>query len=176
MRPPRRWSPAIAGALFLLLLGGCGGSTSTGAPPPAGPGASTGPAQGSGVPAQPPSPAAAAPDFSLFVGEWNGHGAGLTIRADGTFKIEMRTYHVCGQDPPPCDDMSGQQIVDGIQASGKLDKVSGNVATGRILTTTDPAGTPTGPVTFTLDPSNDTISGAGANFCGKSAPVDTCGA
>jgi hypothetical protein len=121
-------------------------------------------------------PAAKSGDLSPFVGDWTGHGRGLTIHADGTFSLGMRTYVFCGHGPPPCDTQSADTIVDGIRASGRLTAVNGTIATGQVSDSTGPSVTPVGPITMTLNPSTDSIETSGTNFCGENAPDGTCGA
>jgi serine/threonine-protein kinase len=114
--------------------------------------------------------------FAVFAGAWSGHGGGIDIQANGRFLMSMRTYQWCGQAPPPCDSMSGNEIIDGDQATGQLTSISGEVATGTITHTTDQAATPKGQITITLDPSTDSLNINNISFCGTSAPAGYCGA
>jgi hypothetical protein len=114
--------------------------------------------------------------FAALAGDWSGHGSGIAIDADGQFLISARTYQVCGQAPPPCDTMSGNTIIDGDLATGRLTSISGEVATGAVTRTTDPAATPKGPMKIILDPSTDSITANNITFCGASAPAGYCGA
>jgi hypothetical protein len=88
----------------------------------------------------------------------------------------MRTYRVCGQVPPPCDTVSGNEIIDGDRATGQLTSGSGEVARGVITHTTDPSLSPDGPVKIVLHPSTDSISVNEFTFCGTRAPPGYCGA
>lgn len=114
--------------------------------------------------------------FAVFTGAWSGHGGGIDIQANGRFLIAMRTYQWCGQAPPPCDSMSGNEIIDGDQATGQLTSISGEVAKGAITHTTDQADTPKGNITITLNPSTNSVNVNNISFCGTSAPVGYCGA
>jgi hypothetical protein len=133
--------------------------------------APTGPSSQSARPS-----ASASPVFTAFAGQWNGHGTYLVIHPNGSFTMGLRTYRVCGQDPPPCDTFSGNTISDGDVATGQLTSVSGEVTNGQVTHTTDPADTPAGQITMTLDPATDTISARNVSFCGPSAPSGGCGA
>ncbi|MFD9818079.1 hypothetical protein [Streptomyces violascens] len=117
---------------------------------------------------------ASPPDFTLFAGDWHGHGNAMTVKTDGSFTMVKRTYKSCDQNPPPCDPNVGSQINDGAQASGRLDTVSGTVATGVITTTNDGPLLPAGPVTFTFDAANDAINALRLNWCGPKAPSGIC--
>jgi hypothetical protein len=91
--------------------------------------------------------------------------------------LSLRTYRWCTDNPPPCDNISNNVIIDGDTASGHLTSSSGNVAIGAVTTTTDPSDTPTGTVVFTLDPDSDIISVSGkGDFCGPQAAAGACGA
>ncbi|MFC1415451.1 hypothetical protein [Streptacidiphilus cavernicola] len=98
----------------------------------------------------------------------------MTVNADGTFTMELRTYVSCTDNPPPCDTDTNAQITDGAHALGTLRTVSGTVASGVISTTNDAPQMPTGPVTFTLDTTNDAINALNLNWCGPNAPVGIC--
>ncbi len=100
----------------------------------------------------------------------------IDIQASGRFTIGMRTYQFCGQAPPPCDTVSGNEIIDGDEASGQLTEISGEVATGALTKTTDPSLSPEGPMKIVLVPSTDSISANNVTFCGTSAPAGYCGA
>jgi hypothetical protein len=98
----------------------------------------------------------------------------MTVNADGSFTMVERTYVSCADSPPPCDTDTNAQITDGAQALGTLHAVSGTVATGVISTTNDAPLMPTGPVTFTLDTTNDAINALNLNWCGPNAPTGIC--
>jgi hypothetical protein len=173
LRPPLRLSggalPAAALAAVLVAAGaGCGTTTTY---------------RNSGSPSRSPrTPASASPyvpaspSFGAFAGTWSGHGGSLIIQPDGRFTISNRTYRWCSQDPPPCDAMSGNNIINGDVQTGRLTSISGEVATGQVTHTTDPVDGPTGPITMTLDPATDTISAANMSYCGRNAPAGNCGA
>ncbi|WP_181799059.1 hypothetical protein [Kitasatospora acidiphila] len=129
------------------------------------------------APAGSASPSSGPGDFSVFAGSWSGHGGGLTITSDGSFKLGKRIYISCDQAPMPCDSFAPDGgILDGDRASGQLSGTDGTTATGTVTDTTDPSWLPTGPISMTLTPSTDSISIAGTNFCGPNAPAGTCGA
>ena len=114
--------------------------------------------------------------FAELAGTWSGHGGVVVIQPDGKFSMAIRTYQWCGQAPAPCDTMSGNDIIDGDMASGQLTSITGEVATGAVTHTTDPAGTPEGQVKIVLDPSTDSITENNTTYCGTSAPPAYCGA
>jgi hypothetical protein len=114
--------------------------------------------------------------FILFQGLWAGGGRGIMIRPDGRFVFTARTFVVCGQNPPPCDTISGNHISDGANASGQLTSASGDVAKGNVIRSTDSSIFPDGRITIILDPATDVIYVDGEDFCGDSAPGGTCGA
>jgi hypothetical protein len=157
-----RTAPTAAVAAAVLLAAGCGGPPATASHP-----ASQSPA---------PRTHASAPAVTAFVGTWSGHGSYLLVRPDGQFILSRRTYRFCGPNPPPCDTISGSTITDGDLASGQITSVSGDVATGQVTRTTDPAATPTGRITLSFAPADDTISAGTVRFCGPRAPVGHCGA
>lgn len=90
--------------------------------------------------------------------------------------MSMRTYRTCGQEPPPCDTFSGNTITDGDIATGRLTSVSGEVAIGQVIHSTDQTDTPAGRITMTLNPATDTLSARNVSFCGPDAPAGNCGA
>src|SRR5262249_6074275 len=83
--------------------------------------------------------AAAPPDLKVFAGTWSRHGTGVTITPDGSLNIEWRTYRMCGQDPPPCDQIVNSLIVSGGRAIGTMHAVAARRASGRVEASTDPA-------------------------------------
>ena len=173
VRPPRPLSAAAlpTAALAAVLVAaviGCGTTTTY---------------RNGGSPSRSPRPSAsgslsasASPSFGAFAGAWSGHGGGLIIQPDGRFTISNRTYRWCSQDPPPCDAISGSNIINGDVQTGRLTSISREVATGQVTHTTDPVDGPTGPITMTLDPAIDTISAANVSYCGPNAPAGNCGA
>lgn len=114
-------------------------------------------------------------DFAMFTGTWSGHGNAMQVKADGSFIMYRRVYAWCSSSPPPCDSMDASgNITDGAIAHGVLTSVTGTVAAATITTSTDPALFPTGSLSFDLDASNDLISALNLNWCGPSAPANTC--
>ena len=119
------------------------------------------------------------PELGPFVGEWSAHGAGLTVRPDGSASLVWRTYRWCSDDPrPPCDGMNGDEIVSGGRASLRLDVVSGHEAHGTVDDSSDPSRLPAGsPITLRLLPDDQLeVQPAAFTFCGPSAPPGACGA
>lgn len=172
-RRPMRWHPHLtvplhplpAVALSTILAAASAGCASTASHAPSGSPPSTG-----------HSSATTSPSFAAFAGHWSGHDSYLDVRSDGGFTLGARTFRVCGQDPPPCDTWSGNTITDGDIATGRLTSLTGEIATGEVTRTTDPADSPAGKITMTLDPATDTLSASNVSFCGPSAPSGTCGA
>ena len=113
--------------------------------------------------------------LDLFVGTWYHHGAGISIGTDGIFNAFERTYTACGQDPPPCDRIVGNEIEDGYRAAGHLSTVAGIMATGEVTQTTK-GYLPEGPLVIKLNPRIDVITINGVTYCGGYSPVAYCGA
>ena len=116
-----------------------------------------------------------------FVGTWVRHGIDLQFAAGGRMTMNWRTYKVCGQTPPPCDQWVGSEINDGGHASITLHATGPATAAGTVLTSSDPSMLPVGPVTASLDEKNDLLfvdpfPGADAPFCGPRATDQRCGA
>jgi len=93
-----------------------------------------------------------------FAGEWSVHVTLLTIDASGYGILNWRTYSTCGESPPPCDIFSGNDIIDGGNATISLTAVGPNSASGEVLTTTVPHDIPLGPFTAHLDATKDLLS------------------
>ena len=160
--PLRPWRTAALTAILAAGGAGCSSAASH----------ATG---GSPSPTAHPS-ASGSPAFAAFAGKWIGHGSYLVVRSDGRFTISKRTYRFCSQNPPPCDTVSGNTITNGDVATGQLTSLARKVATGEVTRTTDPADSPAGRITMTLNPASDTISARSVSFCGPRAPVGKCGA
>jgi len=134
---------------------------------------------GTGV--DPPlEPAPTSGGFAAFVGLWSGHGRALEVLNTGEALINYRTYRVCGQEPPPCDTVTGNAIIDGGRLQVQLESGSATTAVGDVVSSADPAHPPGTRATFRLDP-NDAVDvqigdAAFANFCGRVAPIGYCGA
>lgn len=92
---------------------------------------------------------ASSPGLAPFVGVWSSHGAGLRVTPDGSFSLEWRTYRMCGEGPPPCDQIANNLITDGGRAIGTLHAVGARTASGQVTGTNDPAFVPSG--TFAAD-------------------------
>ena len=113
----------------------------------------TAPASPTTAPAPPP-PAAppASPDFSPFAQTWGRHGFGITITATGEANASWRVYKWCSDDPtPPCDNMVGNEIISGGQATIVFTDVVGDTAHGTVMASTDEA-TLAGSVSLMLQP------------------------
>jgi hypothetical protein len=160
---PRAGRGVAAAVILAATCAGCSGSGGQG-PARQRPAAATHPA--------PPGGQAIAP----FTGQWSGHDSYIAVKADGRFTLSMRTFRTCGQEPPPCDTFSGNEILDGSVATGQITAVSGEAASAVVTHTTDQALTPTGDITLTLDPASDTITADDVSYCGPSAPAGACGA
>ncbi|ARF81898.1 hypothetical protein HS99_0009660 [Kitasatospora aureofaciens] len=142
-----RTAPAVLAVAAVLAVGAAGCDSAPSEQLPA-----TEADPSSSAPAGPP-------DFTLFTGTWGGHGNQMTVNADGSFTMEMRT----GRSGP--SDSS---------ASGRIDSVSGTVAKGAITTTGDHLAMPVGPLTFVYDSANNAINALRINWCGPKAPVGVC--
>ena len=97
------------------------------------------------------STTAVAVDAEKFAGNWNHHGAGITVNADGTGHASWRTYQWCSDDPtPPCDGVDGNLIIDGGNADFRIVSVQGEQATALVIGSSQPGAWPDGEATFTL--------------------------
>lgn len=121
------------------------------------------------------------PDFSKFADTWYYHGEYLRIGANGQAHYGARVYTSCGPGvPQPCDPaLGGGAFGNGYQADIQFSQISGNVASGTIISgNVLPVGTS---VTATLLP-NDQLSFSGvastgsSRLCGSNAPSGVCGA
>jgi hypothetical protein len=144
---------------------------------------------GPGAPAASPQSAASARsnDLAPFVGVWSRHGAGLTISPDGSFSLEWRTYRMCGEGPPPCDQIVNNLITDGGRAIGTVRAVGARSASGQVTGTNDPTFAPAGGFTadvtdyelLTLKFSSTTLAMCGKDFAtrapAKVAQSQPCG-
>lgn len=104
------------------------------------------------VPASPPSV-----PIGVFAAFWRLHTTALVIDRSGYGIMSWRTHATCGQDPPPCDIFSGNEIIDGGNATLSLTRTGPSVASGRVLTTTAPDDVPLGPFTARLDGARDLL-------------------
>jgi len=104
------------------------------------------------APPPPPTPQPVAPDFSPFAQTWGRHGFGITITATGEANASWRVYKWCSDDPtPPCDNMVGNEIISGGQATIVFTDVVGDTAHGTVMASTDEA-TLAGSVSLMLQP------------------------
>ena len=117
-----------------------------------------------------------------FAGQWSAHDTSVTVDPSGHGILTWRTYKTCGQDPPPCDSMSGNTITAGGRATILVTAIGDDTARGQVLTSTDPADFPPGPLKARLDPHADVVffspfpGGPHDPVCGPRAKSDVCGA
>ena len=117
----------------------------------------------------------------IFVGVWVGHSRQLVVNVDGSAKATYRAYVFCSQNPtPPCDQVIGNQIVDGGQVTLHVGQVVTanhmSTATAFVLTSSDPKFAPGSAQTLVLN--GDVITWTNfATFCdAKAEQGGTCGA
>jgi hypothetical protein len=117
----------------------------------------------------------------IFVGVWVGHSRQLVVNVDGSVKATYRAYVLCSQNPtPPCDQVIGNQIVDGGQVTLHVGQVVTanrmSTATAFVLTSSDPKLAPGSVQTLVLN--GDVITWTNfATFCdAKAEQSGTCGA
>jgi hypothetical protein len=92
-----------------------------------------------------------------FAGQWIAHSALLMIHSPGYGILDWRTYKTCGHDPPPCDIIAGNDIINGGHATFSLAARGPTTASGEVLTTTVPHDVPIGRFTARLDPATDLL-------------------
>lgn len=119
-------------------------------------------------------------DLTPFLGVWAGHGRTLEVLDSGEVHYTYRTYNVCGRDPPPCDSVVGNAIVDGGRVTLKLDSLSPTMAVGSVVSSTDPKYPAGADATLTFD-ANDALrmhidDTDVPPLCGPTAPAGECGA
>jgi hypothetical protein len=125
----------------------------------------------------PSSTRSQASTFAEFAGTWIGHDKYLEVSADGQFTMSRRSFTWCDvYDPPPCDSMSGNEILYGNNASGQLVMRASDEATGVITESTDAAGMPIGKIVIRFDSLSDIITAEGDWYCGPDARPGACGA
>jgi hypothetical protein len=120
--------------------------------------------------------------LSKFAGTYSGHGRGLTITAAGKGTIAYRVYKWCSDDPtPPCDDMQGNNIIDGGQITFVLRSAfaagTSTIAEGVLTSSTDPSIPQGQPVTARRSGYIVALSAVGT-FCASNTPPQdwVCGA
>ena len=104
----------------------------------------------------------------------------MTVQSDGAAFVTYRTYTWCSQGPPPCDDVQDGQIIGGGNLTIQFTSATPTVASGQIVSNTDPIYPLGAAVSLTLT-TNDTVdlrlgSEDVGLFCGARAPVGYCGA
>lgn len=119
-----------------------------------------------------------------LVGDWNGHGGGVHIGADGEGQATFRAYRFCTDDPtPPCDTMNGNAIIDGGHAQFRLTAARApGAATGQVTSSDDPqAFQPGFAMTLSLTAGDVVLVSSSPTaqsvaYCGSRAAVGACGA
>jgi hypothetical protein len=101
---------------------------------------------------------------------------GLTVRPDGSATLTWRIYRWCRDDPaPPCDNLQGNLITPGGQATLDFTGQQGDIARGQVVASNDPARWPTGQtVTLTLEQYNMARldhQGSAMQLCGPNFAV-----
>src|SRR4051794_35457399 len=78
--------------------------------------------------------------FAALAGNWTAHGFGLSVADDGQAVANWRVYQWCSDltAPAPCDSILGNDIEDGGLAMVRFTSISGGVATGTVLMSSDP--------------------------------------
>jgi hypothetical protein len=118
--------------------------------------------------------------LSRFGGKWGGHGRGLSFTGP-TGDIAYRIYKWCADDStPPCDEMQGNEIIDGGRIGLRLDRAyeagTATVAEGIVTSSTDPAYAVGEPVTARVQSQILSLSiFPGAPFCGPHLPPSRSG-
>jgi hypothetical protein len=78
--------------------------------------------------------AQATPDFHPFAQTWRRHGFGLAVDRNGYGSAVFRVYKWCSDDPrPPCDRLSGDEIVNGGHTDLVFSRVAGSTAFGAVI-------------------------------------------
>src|SRR5438132_11883103 len=92
----------------------------------------------------------------VLLGTFAGHGRALTVQSDGAAFVTYRTYTWCSQGPPPCDDVQDGQIIGGGNLTIQFTSATPTVASGQIVSNTDPIYPLGAAVSLTLT-TNDTV-------------------
>jgi hypothetical protein len=88
--------------------------------------------------------------FAPVVGGWGRHGFGVTVYDDGTAEASWRIYRWCGPGVPrPCDELTGNRIIDGGYADLTFTEIDENGAVhGEVSATSDTELLAPGPITL----------------------------
>jgi len=158
---------------------------STTSPIPTQPATATSPSTSAAAAPAPSSPSAGGTQEAsypgIFVGSWVGHSRQLVVNANGLAKATYRAYVFCSQNPtPPCDQVIGNQIVDGGQVTLHVEQVVTadhmSTAIAIVLTSSDPKFAPGSTQTLVLNGDVITWTNLGT-FCDSKAEQNgTCGA
>jgi hypothetical protein len=119
------------------------------------------------------------PDFSPFVGNWDGEARQLIFNPDGHAVYSGRVFEFCNQGaPPPCDSTNGNEINGGLNSNLLFTRIVNSTAYGMIVSgTADPAHGKLlkvgDPISITLG-SNDTLTFSdGWLMCGQNTPTNS---
>jgi hypothetical protein len=158
---------------------------STTSPIPTQPATATSPSTSAAAAPAPSSPSGGGTQVTsypgIFVGSWVGHSRRLVVNANGLAKATYRAYVFCSQNPtPPCDQVIGNQIVDGGQVTLHVEQVVTadhmSTAIAIVLTSSDPKFAPGSTQTLVLNGDVITWTNLGT-FCDSKAEQNgTCGA
>ncbi|MCC7104544.1 MAG: hypothetical protein IT307_05325 [Chloroflexi bacterium] len=101
----------------------------------------------------PSDPAHATPGLDALAREWGRHGFTISVEPTGHGEASWRVYRWCKDNPnPPCDDMVGNQIVNGGWAKVLFYYVEGQTAEGVVIGSAASDVLALGPATLTLQP------------------------
>ena len=118
--------------------------------------------------------------FLSFSGTWGRHGFGINMTAQGEGSASWRIYSWCGQSPPPCDSMQGNNIISGGQGTIVLTTASAGVARGNVTYSTDGTTLPVGPIMLNLAAGDELLVtprvGQTITLCGPHADPSCYGA
>jgi hypothetical protein len=92
--------------------------------------------------------------FAALAGDWDRHGFGLTVNADGTATAVWRVYRWCGPGvPEPCDRLSDNRIYSGGHADITFtDADEAGALQGQVSDSTDDELLVDGPVSLSSLP------------------------
>jgi hypothetical protein len=129
-----------------------------------------------------------APSLDAIAGNWEHHGFGLQVNADGSASAVWRTYRWCGPGvPEPCDQIVNNRIISGGHADLTFsDQDESGTFHGQVEATSDPRLLDLGPVDLTPQAYDMALLEQGSFqlvLCGEDAPnqapgdvLESCGA
>ncbi|MDQ6949078.1 MAG: hypothetical protein M3256_23160, partial [Actinomycetota bacterium] len=91
-----------------------------------------------------------------LAGSWYHHDLGVSVSSSGKGSMTWRVGN-CGDQPPPCDAINGDGIIDGGNAAIVFRVTGPTTASGTVLSTTKPSDVPLGPITARLDAGTDLV-------------------